>query len=62
MKTKNRIRELLKNADNLTLQHPSMDDVSSEFLSEEDIVHYLKTETDRRRLAFWCKQYLNLDY
>lgn len=30
--------------------------------SEADIVHYIKTETDRDRLARWCILYLELDF
>jgi hypothetical protein len=42
---------------------PNQDQSKSEQipLLEKDIVHYLRTETDKRRLAYWCEQYLKLD-
>ena len=42
--------------------HPTMEEVYHTKLTERDITHYLRTETDRRRLAYWCEQYLKLDY
>jgi hypothetical protein len=42
--------------------NPLLEEVYHGDLNEDDIVYYLKTETDRRRLAYWCHQYLKLEF
>jgi hypothetical protein len=41
---------------------PSIDDVVETNFSTEDIMHYLHTEQDPRRMAKWCRMFLELDY
>jgi hypothetical protein len=50
------------NESNRQNHNPLLEEVYHGDLNEDDIVYYLKTETDRRRLAYWCNQYLKLEF
>lgn len=41
---------------------PTLDDIIEQEFSHDDIMHYLHTEQDPRRMAKWCRMYLELDY
>jgi len=66
--TKLNLRQMLDEleTEQSSVEHrrPTMDDVISANMSwnPEDIIHYLHTEKDPRRLARWCRLYLDLDY
>jgi hypothetical protein len=55
--------EKIINMINQRAEHgPSIDDVVETNFSIEDIMHYLHTEQDARRMAKWCRMFLELDY
>jgi len=55
MKQVSKLRQMINEQNNV---EPDLEPIP---LLERDIIHYLRTETDRRRLAYWCEQYLKLD-
>ena len=65
---KSNLRQILEELETaespVEYKKPTMDDVilANMSWSHEDIMHYLHTEKDPRRLARWCRLYLDLDY